>query len=187
MEGLCKCTHAPLVFWNRLPIRSHETSTHAHTPPISNPLSRNTRILIKPLIYSTHLFPQRHEQPISNIPQTRLNHSLIIHILITPPNPNLHPLFPLLTRLPQALPRRQYTDHNNPLNPPIPQTINRRTRRRAGRNHRVAYNCQFGQIVVCGRGGVVRQVVVVFDGLESGFLAVEAEVVDWDGHGEQGG
>lgn len=33
---------------------------------------------------------------------------------------------------------------------------------------------------------MVRQVVVVFDGLEGRFLAVEAEVVDWDGGWEQG-
>jgi hypothetical protein len=32
---------------------------------------------------------------------------------------------------------------------------------------------------------VVVKVVVVFDRLEGGFLAVEAEVVDWDGFGEE--
>lgn len=36
------------------------------------------------------------------------------------------------------------------------------------------------------RGLVVRQVVVVFDWLEGGGLAVEAEVVHWDRRGEEG-
>lgn len=40
----------------------------------------------------------------------------------------------------------------------------------------------------CDGGGVavVGEVVVVFDGLEGGAFAEEAEVVDWDGGGEEG-
>ena len=41
---------------------------------------------------------------------------------------------------------------------------------------------------VCGGGvAVVREIVVVFDGLEGGAFAEEAEVVDWDWGGEEGG
>lgn len=36
-------------------------------------------------------------------------------------------------------------------------------------------------------GGVEREVVVVFDGLEGGFFAEETEVVDWHGGGEERG
>jgi len=40
----------------------------------------------------------------------------------------------------------------------------------------------------CGGGvAVVGEIVVVFDGLESGAFAEEAEVVDWDWGGEEGG
>lgn len=38
-----------------------------------------------------------------------------------------------------------------------------------------------------GGGGVVGEVVVVFDGLEAGGFAEEAEMVDWDWVGEEGG
>lgn len=61
-------------------------------------------------------------------------------------------------------------------------------------NNRVQQDGGFGGSCVgccwgrgCGGGvAVVGEVVVVFDGLEGGAFAEEAEVVNWDGGGEEG-
>lgn len=99
----------------------------------------------------------------------------------------MHALLPLLTRLPQPLPRRQHTDNNNSLDAPISQTIDRRARRGARRDDRVDDDGELGQIGAGGREVVVGQVVVVLHGLESGLFAVETQVVDRDGGGEERG
>jgi hypothetical protein len=96
------CNHTRRVSWYRLRIRSHQTSSHPHilTRTPSQIAATIAHVSSYPLSYPTHLFLQRHKQPIPDIPQSRLDHALLIHILITSPNPNLHTLLPLLARLP---------------------------------------------------------------------------------------
>lgn len=61
--------------------------------------------------------------------------------------------------------------------------------RTAGGDNGVDEECEFGGSEVDGgggRGGVMGELVVVFDGGEGAGLAEEAEVVDWDGFWEEG-
>ena len=127
------------------------------------------------------LLPNSPIQPIPNIPHPRLNHPLLRQLPITTPNPKLAPLSPLARRPNQALPRRNNIHHDNATDAPLPQRLNRRDRCAARCDYRVDdYGCV--RWVRRGRGG---EVVVILDGLEGGFLAVEAEVVDGDRVGKE--
>lgn len=128
--------------------------------------------------------PNRQEQAVPNIPQPRPQHPPARNPLINPRNPNLRPLPPLLRRPPHALPSPEYRDDEDPPRAPVPQRLDGGG---AG-----AARCDDGvedDGEARGRGpvaGGVREVVVVFYRLEGQGLAVEAEVVDGDGVGEDG-
>jgi hypothetical protein len=114
------------------------------------------------------------KQSIPNISQPWLNHASLINLLIATPDPNVDTVFPLLTRLAQPIFSGQDGHDNDALYTPVFERINGRTRRRARGDDRITYDGQLWERLV-GRGEtMVRQIVVIFYGLERRFLAVEA-------------
>lgn len=131
---------------------------------------------------------ERQKQPVSNVTQSRLDHALVVYLIVTATDPDFNAFLPLAAGLLQTLLGGQHTDDNDPLDTPVLQAIN--GSRRGGTS---GYNGvdddgelrRAGGIWVRGRGRVVGKVVVVFYGLQRRLFAVQTEVVDSNGLGKQ--
>jgi hypothetical protein len=115
-----------------------------------------TYVLLISLPTHISLFPQRQEQSVTDIPQSRLDHPLLVHPAVTPANPHLNPLLPLRTRSLQSVLRRQYAHDYDALDPVFPQRVDRRARRRARGDDGVHHDGQVrGAAFVLRCGAVV--------------------------------
>jgi len=115
------------------------------------------------------LFPYGQEQPVSNISQPRPYHTLHVYLPIYGSHPDLYILATvLLCRPPHTLITAQYTDHNYLLHSPFQQRLYSGTRCPASRDDWIEQDGDmryWERIWIDSRGPVVRQVVIVFDGL----------------------
>ena len=134
-------------------------------------------------------FTQRQEEPIADISYPWLDHASLITVCIESSAPDLGALTPFLCRPPHAVRTTQNTDDNDLLHAPLFQCLYCCCCGPTGRNDGVDKN---GQLCGCGIARYLRcwslegEVVVVFDWLEGGRLAKEAEVGDGDWFGKDG-
>lgn len=154
-------------------------------------LSRFLYFLSEPDVLGIfHLFSDCQEQPVTNITQARLDHALIIRPFVAAANKHLDTLGPRLSCLLQPILTRNNGTYNDFLDTPIFERLNSGACRRTCSDDWINDNGKLrragGGGRVRGSGFVVRQVIVVFDGLEGGLLAIEAEMVNGDGVGEDG-
>lgn len=137
-----------------------------------------------------HLLAYSHKQSISNVPKPRGNHSLPIHSLIQPRKPNLSSLGPLPCRLQHSRLRAQNSQNDNLLHTPVFEDLDSSGAGPAGGDDGVEDEGELGGgcvfVLAPSDGGFVGEVVIVFDGGEGGGLAVETEMVDWDGVRKKG-
>lgn len=130
------------------------------------------------------------EQPVTDISQPRLDHALIISLLITAANKHLDALGPRLGGLLQAALAGDDGADDDALDAPVAQGVDGGAGGGARRDDRVDDDGQLGRARrgrrVRRRRLVVRQVVVVLDRLQRRLLAVQAQVVHRDRVGQDG-
>nr|POF18644.1 hypothetical protein CFP56_62152 [Quercus suber] len=136
--------------------------------------------------YGHYLPEECPEKPIPNIPEPRLDHAPLVRLVITATDPDLDAIRPRRRRFPQPLVRAQDSDDQYAAHAPVAQRIDRRADRASRCDDRIHDDGQLRGFGAAGVLAVVRQVVVVFDGLQGGFFAVEAEVMCGHGRREQG-
>ncbi len=158
------------------------------TPPQSKPHSNKQRQSIQSACDFNNLLSNGQEQPIPNIPQTRLEHPAIRQLLVHAGQPNLDALLPLRSGRLHARSSAKHRKHNDALGAPFAQGLNRSSTGPTRSDDRVEDDGQGGSAGPTRPGPreVVRQVVVVLDRMEGGGFAVQAEVVDGHGVGEEG-
>lgn len=125
--------------------------------------------------------PHRPEQSIAYIPYSRLDVSVPSQLGIESTQPDLHALRPLARRLRYALRRAEHTHNHDALYTPLPQRLDRSARRPARGDDRIEQDRETRD-----RVRALREVVVVLDGLQGGFLAEEAQMMHAGGVGEEG-
>lgn len=147
--------------------------------------STTTIILLPP--HTPHLLPNRQKQPIAHITQTRLQHALGRQLsVIHPRDPNFDTLGPLGGGAFHSRCGAEDGQNDDTVGAPLAKGLDGGGAGAARSNDGVEDQRQAGGLFVVRGVDVVGEVVVVFYGLERGGFAVQTEVVDGDGVGEEG-